>query len=59
MIKCQTKYCRNPSNITHLGKELCNKCWEKLCDDEMNKEIVANHEEIVEDLEAKEIYGGK
>jgi hypothetical protein len=59
MIKCQTKYCRNPSNITYLGKELCNTCWGKLCNDEMNKEIAANHVEYFADLEAEKIYGGR
>ena len=33
MSKCQVKYCRDESSVLYYGKEVCEKHWQKHCDD--------------------------
>lgn len=32
--KCATKFCRGEIALTYLGKPLCQKCYERICDEE-------------------------
>lgn len=32
--RCSTKYCRGKPVLTYRGKPLCQKCWNRICDDE-------------------------
>lgn len=36
--KCNTKYCRGKVALIYLKKPLCQKCYEKVCDEELKKE---------------------
>jgi len=36
--KCTTPRCRGTAEIEYKGKNLCGKCWDKLCDQEAKPE---------------------
>lgn len=35
--KCSTKFCRKKVELVYLGKPLCQKCYEKICEEEKNR----------------------
>ena len=40
--KCEVDYCRNKSDLNYLGRQLCDSCWNKLCDKELKQETEVN-----------------
>lgn len=59
--KCATPRCRGEVALTHLGKPLCQKCWEKHCReviDDVAAELPATDEGAAAPVEAAATNGG-
>jgi len=39
--RCATPRCKGEPTVTHLGKPLCQKCWDRVCQAESDMEAVA------------------